>query len=289
MIFPVVFSFSITNQTSSKQMGLWHYGDVILGATASQTPSLTIVYPNVYSGADQKKTSKLRVTGFWAGNSPVTSEFPAQRASNAENVVIWWRHHESCYHWYLPSLSLNKSTEWFIFVHREISYMDTYVRIWLLWTNMLPHSRTRATFETPKYPRRPWDQYTAQIINTLELSAPPPNRGLKKLFNLVISLVKFQTTNTYVATKKMVALWKSQFMKQSSDLKTSSIPLRCHWKPKCQRRSNLSLVTVLLIPFVRHVHLHQYSWFCCIPSAVANRYRKSASLLKCSVSITTIS
>ena len=32
-----------------------------------------------------KETSKLRVTG----------ELPAQRASNAENVSIWWRHHAS--------------------------------------------------------------------------------------------------------------------------------------------------------------------------------------------------
>ena len=39
------------------------------------------------------KTSKLRVTGLCAGNSPVTGEFPAQMASNAENVSIWWRHH----------------------------------------------------------------------------------------------------------------------------------------------------------------------------------------------------
>ena len=31
-----------------------------------------------------KKTSKLRVTGLCAGNSPVTSEFPAQMASHAE-------------------------------------------------------------------------------------------------------------------------------------------------------------------------------------------------------------
>ena len=35
----------------------------------------------------------LRVTGLCAGNSPVTGEFPAQMASNAENVSIWWRHH----------------------------------------------------------------------------------------------------------------------------------------------------------------------------------------------------
>ena len=40
-----------------------------------------------------KKTSKLRVTGLCAGNSPGTGEFPAQMASNAEHVSIWWRHH----------------------------------------------------------------------------------------------------------------------------------------------------------------------------------------------------
>ena len=40
-----------------------------------------------------KKTSKLRVTGLCAGNSPVTGEFPAQMPSNGENVSIWWRHH----------------------------------------------------------------------------------------------------------------------------------------------------------------------------------------------------
>ena len=40
-----------------------------------------------------KKTSKLRVTGLCPGNSPVTDEFPAQRASNVETVSIWWRHH----------------------------------------------------------------------------------------------------------------------------------------------------------------------------------------------------
>ena len=40
-----------------------------------------------------KKTSKLRVTGFCAGNSPGTGEFSAQMASNAESVSIWWRQH----------------------------------------------------------------------------------------------------------------------------------------------------------------------------------------------------
>ena len=40
-----------------------------------------------------KKTSKLRVTGLCAGNSPGTGEFSAQMASYEENVSILWRHH----------------------------------------------------------------------------------------------------------------------------------------------------------------------------------------------------
>ena len=51
----------------------FHYYDVIMGAMASQITSLTIVYS--------------------AGNLPGNDEFPAQMASNAENVFIWWRHH----------------------------------------------------------------------------------------------------------------------------------------------------------------------------------------------------
>ena len=45
-------------------------------------------------GWRSKKTSKFRVTGLCAGNSPGTGEFPAQMASNAENVSTWWRHHD---------------------------------------------------------------------------------------------------------------------------------------------------------------------------------------------------
>ena len=47
-----------------------------------------------------KKTSKLRVTGLCEGNPPVTGEFPSQKASNADNVSIWWRHH--VFSWILP-------------------------------------------------------------------------------------------------------------------------------------------------------------------------------------------
>ena len=63
-----------------------------MSTIASQITCLTIVYSTVYSDTDQKKTSKLCVTGLCVGNSPGTGEFPAQMASNAENVSIWWRH-----------------------------------------------------------------------------------------------------------------------------------------------------------------------------------------------------
>ena len=43
-----------------------------------------------------KETSKRRATGLCARNSPGTGEFPTERASNAENVSIWWRHHVMC-------------------------------------------------------------------------------------------------------------------------------------------------------------------------------------------------
>ena len=65
-----------------------HYNDVTMGAIASQITILTSVYSIVYSDADQRKKSQLRVTGLCAGNSPVTGEFSAQMASYSENVSI---------------------------------------------------------------------------------------------------------------------------------------------------------------------------------------------------------
>ena len=65
-----------------------------------------------------KKTSKLCVTGLCEGNSPGTGEFPAQMASNAENVSIWWRHHDliQCWHTTIEVL-------WHLF-HRVV-YLNT--------------------------------------------------------------------------------------------------------------------------------------------------------------------
>ena len=50
--------------------------------------------PNHLLRYRSKKLSKLHAIGLCEGNPPVTGRFPSQRASNTENVSIWWRDHE---------------------------------------------------------------------------------------------------------------------------------------------------------------------------------------------------
>ena len=68
--------------TMTSYWGRWH-----LKSQASP------LFTQVFIQAQIKKTSKLHITGLCEGNSPVIGEFPAQRASDEENVSIWWRHH----------------------------------------------------------------------------------------------------------------------------------------------------------------------------------------------------
>ena len=72
-----------------------HYNDVIMSAMVSQITGVSIVYLTVYSGADHIRHQSFASLAFLSvGNSPVTGKFPAQRASNVENVSIWRRYHE---------------------------------------------------------------------------------------------------------------------------------------------------------------------------------------------------
>ena len=64
-----------------------------MGAMASQITSPTIVYSTVYLGADQRKKSKLRVTGPLCGEFTGDQGIPRTKVSNAENASIRWRHH----------------------------------------------------------------------------------------------------------------------------------------------------------------------------------------------------
>ena len=66
-----------------------------MSATASQITSLGIVYSTVYSGADQRKHQSSMSLAFVWGDFPVTVEFPAQMASNADifsfdDVIMNW-------------------------------------------------------------------------------------------------------------------------------------------------------------------------------------------------------
>ena len=75
----------------------FHYNDVIMSTTASQITNCLL---NLLFRRRSKKTSKLSVTGICERNSPVTGEFPSQRASNAENASIWWRHNAAAWRFF---------------------------------------------------------------------------------------------------------------------------------------------------------------------------------------------
>ena len=76
------------------------------------------------------KTSKLCVTGLCEGNPPVTGGFPSQRASNAENVSIWWRHH-----------GMHCGTSMVSYLHDKTSLLFL---IWFTWD--VAHTITRIDF-----------------------------------------------------------------------------------------------------------------------------------------------
>ena len=75
----------------------YHYGDVIMTTIASEITSLTIVY-QPFIRAQIKVNIKAPRHWPLCGEFTGTGEFPAQMASNAENVSIWWRHHAK--HWH---------------------------------------------------------------------------------------------------------------------------------------------------------------------------------------------
>ena len=103
-----------------------------------------------------KKTSKLRVTGLCEGNSPVTGEFPAQRASNAENVSIWWRHH-----------GVGSKSAW---QHQAITCTNVHYRnsVWftLKQFTILHNEFANCTFKlTATYSRAQWVVVTSITLN----------------------------------------------------------------------------------------------------------------------------
>ena len=95
-----------------------HYSDIIMSMMASQIADIPIVY--LLFMHRSKKTSKLRLTDLCQGNSLVTGEFPAQRASNAEKVSIsGWGHHGDVHIDEIKRLNILHLT-----FFRKLSYFD---------------------------------------------------------------------------------------------------------------------------------------------------------------------
>ena len=66
-----------------------------MSAIASQITSLMIVYSTLYSGADERKYQSSALLAFVRGIHRWPMNSPSQRTSYAQNVSIWWRHHDN--------------------------------------------------------------------------------------------------------------------------------------------------------------------------------------------------
>ena len=79
-------------------------------------------------------------TGLCKGNSPVSGEFPAERASNAENVSIWWRHHDAMLHdlyiwiWTPARLFKLRTDAWVCIIGSNIDHQNS------IWCSPKTHS-----------------------------------------------------------------------------------------------------------------------------------------------------
>ena len=120
-----------------------------------------------------RRRSKPHVTDLCEGNPPVTGGFPSQRASDVENVSIWWRHHIN----YIlvakkPNISLSAVSKLpaFSWMTRVFSYPNPHCRIhnsvFLNETgeqaHLLPNKVSAFWF-------RFWMFLTIQMINILAL------------------------------------------------------------------------------------------------------------------------
>ena len=115
-------TISVSNQIFSivpHTCGLYHnhYDDVIMSAMASQITSIRIVYPTVYSGADQRKHPSSASLAFVEGihRSPVNSTHkrPITRKMFPFDDVIM-----------LTDFCLNSTTRRYLFTCETTSCVD---------------------------------------------------------------------------------------------------------------------------------------------------------------------
>ena len=105
----------------------------MLSAMASQIIGVSIVYSIVCSGADEIKHQSSASLAFVR---EFTGEFPAQRASNAENVFIWLRDLDDMLHCVIFVMSL-------CFPFQVQYYVDTSV-LWI--ADLLENTQVKLHF-----------------------------------------------------------------------------------------------------------------------------------------------
>ena len=169
---------------------------------ASQITSLTIVYSAVCSGADQRKHQS-------------SCEFPAQRASNAENISIWWRHDDDAI---LVSVECSVPDAFFLFclvsvsedfAHSPQSYIPV---ICLGQTNhtttpkwkqkILTKSTVKWHISKPKHnTTRPWGYWwrnSGVLAMELRLCCTNPSIYIADTVCTDISMVQYKTITSIV-------------------------------------------------------------------------------------------
>ena len=70
-------------------------------------------------------------------NSPVTGEFPTQRASNAENISIWWRHHAILIYIFVMAVSVINDANAFVTSLKSHEISEYFLS--LIWYEVLRH------------------------------------------------------------------------------------------------------------------------------------------------------
>ena len=115
-----------------------HDGDVIMGATASQITSLTIVYSTVYSGADQRKHQRSASLAFVWGihRGPVNSphKWPVTRKMFPFDGVIMLKHklifaidsdfNRFCSEWHRTQNLIMPSMKWHISLNKMCAFNE---------------------------------------------------------------------------------------------------------------------------------------------------------------------
>ena len=188
------------------------------------------------------KTSKLCVTGLCVGNSPVTGEFPAQKANNTENVSIWWNHRVQhyCYLQYNQRITYNGHALWCFSVCVQLKIRESQLhryssgfRHWhwprliaseqpqSIWANILHRSKTN-TILPKQSTTTHWSWVThicasnVTIIGSDSGLSPGQHQAIIWTNSVLLSIGPLRTNFSQTVFKIQMFLFKKMHLKMLS-------------------------------------------------------------------------